>query len=307
MHIRIATRKSALALWQAEEVSRLLQQHHKNLSIELVKMTTTGDRLLQESLATQGGKGLFVKELERGLLENQADIAVHSMKDVPIELPENLHLPVILQREDPSDAFVSNQYENLDALPKQAILGTASARRACQIKASHPHLEIKLLRGNVNTRLAKLDAGDYDAIILAVAGLKRLGFAKRIRSALPIEYCLPAIGQGAIGIECREKDHAIEEIIQPLNDLDTHTCVLAERAVSQSLEGGCQLPIAGYAQLNKQADDELYLRALVGMPDGSQICKSEKRGKANHPIELGKQVAKELQAQGADKILASLV
>ncbi len=308
MHIRIATRKSALALWQAEEVSRLLQQQHKNLSVELVKMTTTGDRLLQESLATQGGKGLFVKELERGLLENTADIAVHSMKDVPIELPESLHLPVILQREDPSDAFVSNHHENLDALPKQAILGTASARRACQIKAAYPHLEIKLLRGNVNTRLAKLDSGEYDAIILAVAGLKRLGFAKRIRSALPIENCLPAIGQGAIGIECREQDTAIEELIQSLNDSDTHTCVLAERAVSQSLEGGCQLPIAGYAQLNNTTDkDNLFLRALVGMPDGSQICKSEKRGNANNPTELGQLVAAELQSQGADKILASLV
>ena len=308
MHIRIATRKSALALWQAEEVSRLLQQQHKDLSIELVKMTTTGDRLLQESLATQGGKGLFVKELERGLLEKTADIAVHSMKDVPIELPESLHLPVILQREDPSDAFVSNQYENLDALPKQAILGTASARRACQIKAAYPHLEIKLIRGNVNTRLAKLDAGEYDAIILAVAGLKRLGFSERIRSALATENCLPAIGQGAIGIECREQDATIEELIRPLNDKDTHTCVLAERAVSQSLEGGCQLPIAGYAQLNKQDDkDMLYLRALVGMPNGSQICKSEKHGDANNPIELGQQVAAELQSQGADKILASLV
>lgn len=307
MHIRIATRKSALALWQAEEVSRLLQQQHKNLSIELVKMTTTGDRLLQESLATQGGKGLFVKELERGLLEKQADIAVHSMKDVPVELPQNLHLPVILPREDPSDAFVSNHYENLDALPKQAVLGTASARRACQIKAAYPDLEIKLLRGNVNTRLAKLDAADYDAIILAVAGLKRLGFAERIRSALPTEYCLPAIGQGAIGIECREKDNAIEELILPLNDMESHTCVLAERAVSQSLEGGCQLPIAGYAQLDKQAErNNLYLRALVGMPDGSQICKSEKHGNADNPIELGQQVAAELQAQGADKILASL-
>lgn len=303
MHIRIATRKSALALWQAEEVSRLLREAHgDSLSIELIKMTTTGDQLLQESLATQGGKGLFVKELERGLLDKTADIAVHSMKDVPIELPASLHLPVILERANPCDAFVSNTYDDLDTLPDQAIVGTASSRRACQIMATYPHLEIKLLRGNVNTRLAKLDAGEYDAIILAVAGLQRLGFNDRIRSQLSTEVSLPAIGQGAIGIECRENDAEIEKLITPLNHTETNLCVTAERAISQSLEGGCQLPIAGFAQLS---DGELHLRSLVGMPDGSKLCRSEAQGPDNDPISIGQKVADELRKLGADKILAA--
>ncbi len=303
MKIRIATRKSALALWQANEVSRLLQEAHRNdISIELIKMTTTGDQLLEESLATQGGKGLFVKELERGLLENTADIAVHSMKDVPIELPPSLHLPVILERANPCDAFVSNTYDNLDTLPKNAVVGTSSSRRACQIKASHPHLEIKLLRGNVNTRLAKLDDGQYDAIILAVAGLQRLGFNQRIRSQLSTEVSLPAIGQGAIGIECRENDSAIEKLIETLNHETTKICVTAERAISQNLDGGCQLPIAGYAELN---DDALHLRSLVGMPDGSKICRSEANGTKSAPVALGQTVAADLRKQGASEILAA--
>lgn len=303
MHIRIATRKSALALWQAEEVSRLLREAHGNdLSIELIKMTTTGDQLLEESLATQGGKGLFVKELERGLLEKTADIAVHSMKDVPIELPPSLHLPVILERANPCDAFVSNTYDDLDALPDNGVVGTSSSRRACQIMAAYPHLEIKLLRGNVNTRLAKLDNGDYDAIILAVAGLQRLGFNDRIRSQLSTEASLPAIGQGAIGIECRENDAAIEALIAPLNHPDTHLCVTAERAITQSLEGGCQLPIAGFAQLK---GDELHLRSLVGMPDGSKLCRSEASGPRSGPLEIGQKVADDLRKLGAAEILAA--
>jgi hydroxymethylbilane synthase len=303
VHIRIATRKSALALWQADEVSRLLRQAHGDgVSIELVKMSTTGDQLLQESLATQGGKGLFVKELERGLLDHNADIAVHSMKDVPIELPSELHLPVILERANPCDAFVSNIYDDLDALPDKAVVGTSSARRACQIMASHPHLEIKLLRGNVNTRLAKLDDGQYDAIILAVAGLQRLGFNDRIRSQLSTEVSLPAIGQGAIGIECRKNDAQIENLITPLNHSETHLCVTAERAISQSLEGGCQLPIAGFAQLK---GDDLYLRSLVGMPDGSKICRSEAHGSHAEPIKIGQRVAADLRKLGADEILAA--
>jgi len=303
VHIRIATRKSALALWQAEEVSRLLRETHgDDLSIELIKMTTTGDQLLEESLTTQGGKGLFVKELERGLLENNADIAVHSMKDVPIELPPTLHLPVILERANPCDAFVSNTYDNLDTLPDKAVIGTSSSRRACQIMTAYPPLEIKLLRGNVNTRLAKLDDGQYDAIILAVAGLQRLGFNDRIRSQLSTEISLPAIGQGAIGIECRENDAEIEALIAPLNHVETNLCVTAERAISQSLEGGCQLPIAGFAQLNK---DELHLRSLVGMPDGSKLCRSEARGSQNDPIAIGQRVAADLRKLGADEILAA--
>jgi len=305
VHIRIATRKSALALWQAEEVSRLLHEAHGDtISIELIKMTTTGDQLLKESLATQGGKGLFVKELERGLLDGDADIAVHSMKDVPIELPDSLHLPVILERANPCDAFVSNTYDDLDALPDNAVVGTSSSRRACQIMAMYPHLEIKLLRGNVNTRLAKLDDGQYDAIILAVAGLQRLGFNDRIRSQLSTDVSLPAIGQGAIGIECRENDESIEKLISPLNDANTNICVTAERAISQSLEGGCQLPIAGFAQLN---NDELHLRSLVGMPDGTKICRSEALGKQTEAIAIGQRVAEDLRKQGAGEILSALL
>ena len=301
MELRIATRKSALALWQAEEVSRLLREvHGDSLTVKLIKMTTTGDQLLQESLATQGGKGLFVKELERGLIAHDADIAVHSMKDVPIELPDSLHLPVILKRANPCDAFVSNTYDELDTLPKNAIVGTSSSRRACQIMASYPQLEIKLLRGNVNTRLTKLDEGQYDAIILAVAGLQRLGFDKRIRTHLSTDISLPAIGQGAIGIECRKDDKEIEKLIAPLNHSETNTCVTAERAISQTLEGGCQLPIAAYAQLDS---DVIHLRSLVGMPDGSKICRSESSGPKTNPIELGREVAAELVSLGANEIL----
>ncbi len=303
MHVRIATRNSALALWQAEEVSRLLQQAHPGLSTELIKMTTTGDRLLQKSLATQGGKGLFIKELEHGLLKDQADIAVHSMKDVPVELPSELHLPVILERENPYDALVSNRYATLETLPENATIGTASLRRACQLKASFPGLKIKLLRGNVSTRLARLDAGDYDAILLAVAGLKRLGLEQRIRTCLTVKQMVPAIGQGAIGIECRRDDPRIEPLVRPLNHEDTQTCILAERAVSQALQGGCQLPIAGFAKLDHE---RLILYALVGDPEGGQICRSERTGHREDPVLLGQQVAADLRVQGADKILAGL-
>ncbi len=303
MHVRIATRSSALALWQAEEVSRLLRQEHSGLSTELVKMTTTGDRLLQKSLATQGGKGLFIKELENGLLEGLADIAVHSMKDVPVELPPELHLPVILKRENPYDALVSNRYASLEALPANAVIGTASLRRACQLKASFPGLKIKLLRGNVSTRLARLDAGDYDAILLAVAGLKRLGLEQRVRTCLTVKQMIPAIGQGAIGIECRKDDPQIESLIRPLNHEDTQICILAERAVSQALQGGCQLPIAGFAKLDHE---RLILCALVGDPEGGQLCRSDRTGHKEDPVLLGQQVAAELRAQGADEILTGL-
>ena len=303
MHIRIATRNSALALWQAREVSRQLCRTHPELSTELVRLTTTGDRLLQKSLATQGGKGLFVKELEHALLENRADIAVHSMKDVPVELPAGLHLPVMLRRENPCDALVSNHYNTLDALPEHAIVGTSSQRRACQLKAAAPGLEIRLLRGNVGTRLTRLDRGEYDAIILAVAGLKRLGFPERIQACLSAEEVLPAIGQGAIGIECRQEDLLTASLIQPLNHVDTQVCVLAERAVSQALGGGCQLPIAGLAEANHE---RLELRALVGQPDGSRICRSCSAGSKRDPVKLGQAVAEDLLVQGADRILAAL-
>lgn len=304
MRIKIATRSSALALRQAEEVSRLLRAVHDDLSIELVKMTTSGDRLLQESLASKGGKGLFVKELERGLLEHKADIAVHSMKDLPVELPASLHLPVMLAREHPGDALVSNYYDSLDSLPERAVVGTSSSRRACQIKAAYPHLHLQPLRGNVNTRLAKLDDEEYDAVVLAVAGLRRLGLTKRVRSCLTVEESLPAIGQGAIGIECRKHDDVIEPVIAPLNHAETHLCVTTERVVSQTLQGGCQLPIAAFAELH---DDCLRLRALVGCPDGSRICRSEMFGSRENPIQLGERVAMELHAQGADEILRALL
>jgi len=238
--LRIATRKSQLALWQANYVKSMLEHHHPELKIELVTMTTQGDKILDTPLAKVGGKGLFVKELETGMLEGAADIAVHSMKDVPVEFPEGLHLPVICQREDPRDAFVSNTFKSLEQLPQGATLGTSSLRRQSQIAALRPDLKIKDLRGNVNTRLQKLDDGEYDAIILAAAGLKRLDFEERITQFIDTDVCLPAIGQGAVGIECRTDDARINNLIAPLTDNKTLIRVLAERAMNQRLQGGCQ-------------------------------------------------------------------
>lgn len=301
--IKIATRKSPLAMWQAEEVTRLLKAAHPGLEVELVGMKTKGDKILDTPLAKVGGKGLFVKELEQGMLEGIADIAVHSMKDVPMEFPEGLGLPVILDRENPHDAFVSNQYVTPDELPEHARIGTSSLRRQCQLRELYPGFEILDLRGNVNTRLAKLDAGEYDAIILAAAGLKRLGFDDRIASELGSDRSLPAIGQGAIGIECREGDERILESIKPLNDPDTHTRVAAERAFNHRLNGGCQVPIAGYAELQ---GEEIWLRGLVGEPDGSKIIRGEIRGHRTDAEQLGVSLAEELLGRGADKILKGL-
>ena len=298
--IRIATRKSPLALWQAEHVAALLQSAHPGLRIELVKMTTRGDKLLDAPLAKVGGKGLFVKELEQGMLEGDADIAVHSMKDVPVEFPDGLHLAAILPREDPRDALVSSAYPNFEALPAHAKIGTSSLRRQCQIKAYLPDCEILHLRGNVNTRLAKLDAGEFDAIILAAAGLNRLGMEHRITQLLPPELSLPAIGQGAIGIESRSGDDQISRLLEPLHDLDTATRVLAERAMNQRLNGGCQVPIAGYAELH---GDHLRLRGLVGSPDGAHIVHGEISGPRSEAQALGVALAEDLLARGADKIL----
>ncbi|MDH5517010.1 MAG: hydroxymethylbilane synthase [Gammaproteobacteria bacterium] len=301
--IRIATRKSPLALWQANEVSRQLKQHHPELQIELVTMVTKGDKILDAPLAKVGGKGLFVKELEQGMLDGDADIAVHSMKDVPMDFPEGLYLSVIMQRENPHDAFVSNNYEGLEDLPANARIGTSSLRRQLQIKAIMPDAEMLDLRGNVNTRLAKLDNGEYDAIILASAGLIRLGFEDRIRHSLSPEQSLPAVGQGAVGIECRSGDSAIEQLIAPLNDADTAIRLRAERALNKGLNGGCQVPIAGYALLQ---DNEIYLRGLVGKPDGSQVVFDEISGPAEGAEELGSELAKRLLAAGAADILAEL-
>ena len=301
--VRIATRRSALALWQARHVAQRLQALHPGLQVELVGMTTQGDRILDSPLSRVGGKGLFVKELEQGLLDGRADIAVHSMKDVPAELPAGLYLPVILKREDPRDAFVSNRFSGLDELPPGARLGTSSLRRECMIRARYPTLRVLPLRGNVNTRLSKLDAGEYEAIVLASAGLVRLGMKERITTRLPIEDSLPAIGQGAIGIECRQDDDRVAELIEPLDDPVTHRCVTAERALNARLAGGCQVPLAGHAQWH---EGRIRLMGLLGMPDGSRVLTAHAEGDAEEPAQLGVNVAESLLAQGGGEILRSL-
>ncbi len=301
--IRIATRKSALALWQAEYVKAALERAHPGLRVSLVPMVSRGDKLLDAPLAKIGGKGLFVKELETALLENEADIAVHSMKDVPMDFPEGLGLYCICEREDPRDAFVSNTYDSLDALPPGSVVGTSSLRRQAQLLARRPDLNIHFLRGNVNTRLAKLDAGEYDAIILAAAGLIRLGFAERICSSISVEDSLPAGGQGAVGIECRSADSEIHALLAPLHHTATALRVSAERALNKHLNGGCQVPIACYALLE---GDQLWLRGLVGQPDGGLLLRAEARAAASAASELGVQVAEALLAQGADRILQAV-
>ncbi|MFV0547969.1 MAG: hydroxymethylbilane synthase [Limnobaculum xujianqingii] len=298
--IRIATRQSPLALWQAHYVRDRLLAFHPNLTVELVTMVTRGDIILDTPLAKVGGKGLFVKELEIAMLEGRADIAVHSMKDVPVAFPEGLGLVTICEREDPRDAFVSNHFNSLDDLPAGSIVGTSSLRRQCQLRARRPDLVITDLRGNVGTRLSKLDNGQYDAIILAAAGLKRLKLEQRIRNFMTPEESLPAVGQGAVGIECRLNDQTTRELLAPLNDVATETRVIAERAMNARLEGGCQVPIGSYAELE---GDELWLRALVGAPDGSKMIRGERRGPASDAEKMGVALAEELLSQGADEIL----
>lgn len=301
--IRIATRKSPLAMWQAEHVADALRRAHPGLEVEILGMSTQGDKILDTPLAKIGGKGLFVKELEQRMLEGDADIAVHSMKDVPVELPDGLHLSVILEREDPRDAFVSNEHADLAALPEGARVGTSSLRRQCQLADRRPDLQIVPLRGNVNTRLRKLDDGDYQAIILASAGLIRLGFAERIRGYLSTDDSLPAIGQGAIGIECRADDARVNALLRPLHHAHTASCVRAERAMNQRLEGGCQVPIGGHATLD---DGGLHLRGLVGTVDGSEIVRGEIRGPEDQAEQLGRALAEELLEHGAAQILREL-
>lgn len=301
--IRIATRKSALALWQAEYVKSALEQAHPGLRVSLVPMVSRGDKLLDAPLAKIGGKGLFVKELETALLENEADIAVHSMKDVPMDFPEGLGLFCICEREDPRDAFVSNRFDSFDALPAGSIVGTSSLRRQAQLLARRPDLRIRFLRGNVNTRLAKLDAGEYDAIILAAAGLIRLGFEDRIRSSISVDDSLPAGGQGAVGIECRTADAEVHALLAPLHHRDTAVRVNAERALNKRLNGGCQVPIACYAVLE---GDQLWLRGLVGQPDGGQLLRAESRAPADEAEHLGVRVAEDLLGQGAETILKAV-
>lgn len=301
--LRIATRKSALALWQAEFVKTALQQAHPGLSVELLPMSTQGDRILDTPLAKIGGKGLFIKELEVAMQEGRADIAVHSMKDVPVEFPQGFGLHAICEREDPRDAFVSNAYDRFDSLPQGAVVGTSSLRRQCQLRALRPDLQIRDLRGNVNTRLAKLDQGDYDAIILAAAGLIRLGLRERIRAYIDPEQSLPAVGQGAVGIECRNDDHELIALLAPLNHRPTAIRVSAERAMNQRLQGGCQVPIGSYAEL---LGDELWLRGLVGAVDGSKVIRGDVRGKAEDAEALGVQLADRLLESGAKPLLDAL-
>lgn len=330
--LSIATRQSPLALWQAEHIRDRLLEMYPQMTVNLLKIVTKGDKILDTPLAKIGGKGLFVKELEQALYSKQADIAVHSLKDVPMELPEGLTLGVYCKRAAPTDAFVSNTYDSIDELPQGAVVGTSSLRRQCQIKAYRPDLQIKTLRGNVGTRLGKLDAGEYDAIILATSGLQRIELDERIRGELDIDACLPAVGQGALAIECREGDDDVLKLLAPLNDDKARIRLIAERALNRHLEGGCQVPIAAYAvlQLTDDAatDDDstdndngnndngnvLWLRGRVGQADGSELLKAEKRATLNGTQEereeqanqLGIAVAEMLLADGAGDILSAI-
>ena len=300
--LRIATRKSPLALWQAEYVKANLLKHHPHLIIELVTFTTQGDKILDVPLAKIGGKGLFVKELESAMLAGEADLAVHSMKDVPMEYPEGLAITTICEREDPTDAFVSNNFATFDDLPQGAIVGTSSLRRQCQLRALRPDLVIRDLRGNVGTRLGRLDNNEYDTIILASAGLKRLGLETRLRQQLT--QLLPAVGQGAVGIETRINDTELHRLLAPLHHPQTAVCVQAERAMNRRLQGGCQVPIAGYATIDNQI---LTLNALVGSIDGQQIIHQQGKTQDLLAVEaLGEQVATGLLNQGAAAILAEV-
>lgn len=303
--LRIATRKSQLAMWQAEHVRERLMTTHPELEVELVAISTKGDKIIDTPLAKIGGKGLFVKELEEAMLDGRADIAVHSMKDVPMSFPEGLGLSVILDGSDPTDAFVSNHYRDVDDLPEGAKVGTASLRRGLQLREARPDLEILNLRGNVQTRLGKLDDGEFDAIILATSGLKRLGLEDRITRALPPEVSLPACGQGALGIECRLHDPEMIGLLTPLDDADTATRVRAERAMNTRLEGGCQVPIGGHAILDRD-NETLWLRGLVGNPEGTEVLRAEGRGSMHEPEALGIRIADELLDQGAGDILADV-
>ena len=320
--LNIATRKSPLAMWQAEHIKSRLESLYPELEVNLVTMVTQGDKILDTPLAKIGGKGLFVKELEQALYDGRADIAVHSLKDVPMQLPEGLILGTYCKRETPTDAFVSNTYDKLEDLPEGAIVGTASLRRQCQIKAFRPDLQIKSLRGNVQTRLSKLDAGEYDAIILATSGLKRVELSERIKQEIDIDISLPAVGQGALAIECRSDDEAVLELLKPLNDGQARIRLKAERALNRRLEGGCQVPIAAYAVIEKDSElsdqqtfqKTLWLRGRVGSEDGTTLLKAEKRielsgdqaAREAQAEQLGIEVADELLSLGADSILAAI-
>jgi len=298
--LRIATRKSPLALWQAKYVAGQLSLHHPELQVELVAVTTTGDRMLGAPLASIGGKGLFMKELEVSLLEGRTDIAVHSMKDVVVRLPEEFTISSICEREDPLDAFVSNEYAALGQLPDGTRIGTCSLRRQSQIRNRYPALEVLNLRGNVNSRLRKLDAGEFDAIILAAAGLKRLGMDNRIRHTIQPDVSVPAVGQGAVGIECRQNDSRVNDLLKPLDHSASRCCVEAERAMNEKLDGGCQVPIGAYAQI---VDGQLKLQGLVGSIDGKTVVRTKVEGAVDEPTALGRQAADKLIDLGARDIL----
>jgi hydroxymethylbilane synthase len=296
----IATRRSRLALWQAQHIATLLERFHAGLGVELLPLSTRGDELIDRRLDEAGGKGLFVKELETAMAQGRADLAVHSMKDVPADLPEGFALAAITGREDPRDVFVSSSYKTLGEMPKAATVGTSSLRRSAQITERHPHLQVRLLRGNVDTRLAKLDRGEYDAIVLAAAGLARLGLEARITARLEADEMLPAPGQGALGIECLAGRAEVGALLAPLADSATTICVRAERAVSRALGGSCALPLAAYAEIVK---NQLRLRALVASADGRRVLRCELKGSAADPQGLGARAADELRRQGADAIL----
>ena len=301
--LKIATRKSPLALWQAEHVKAELERLYPELSVELVPMSTKGDEILDRSLAAIGGKGLFLKELERAMLAGEADLAVHSMKDVPGELPSGLHIAAVLTREDPRDAIVSNDVQSLEDMPEGSVLGTSSLRRQAQMLNLRPDLDIQPARGNVGTRLQRLDEGNFKAIMLAYAGLKRLGLADRARQVLDTEVCLPAVGQGIVGIECRKDDRELNELLGRLNDPVSDICLGAERAFASALEASCHAPVAAHAVLQ---GDELYLRGLVATTDGGTVLKGKIRGKADDARKLGLALAEELIGKGAGKILRDL-
>ena len=302
--LRIATRKSPLALWQSEHVAAALRAAHSDLDVVLVPMSTRGDEVLDRSLAAIGGKGLFLKELELAMLRGEADCAVHSLKDVPMELEPGFALPAILQRADHADAFVSNHYDNIDALPHGAVVGTSSLRRQAQLRALRPDLQLRDLRGNVNTRLAKLDAGEYDAIVLACAGLQRLGFDARIRSRMDAPQWLPAPAQGAIAIECREDDAETRTLCTTLDHAATRTCVEAERAMNRALHGSCHVPVAAFARLE---GERLHLHGLVGSAADGRAIRAQGEGRGDAPECLGLEVAQSLQRQGASELIAESV
>lgn len=300
----IATRESRLALWQAEHVQAKLRALYPSTTVELLKMTTRGDQILDRTLSKVGGKGLFVKELETALLDGRADLAVHSLKDVPVDLKHPFELACVMEREDPRDAFVSNQYTSLADLPEGAVVGTSSLRREAQIRERYPHLVVQPLRGNLDTRLRKLDEGQYSAIILAAAGLKRLGLAERIKSTIEVSDSLPAAGQGALGIEILAERQDMHQLLQALNDTPTHTCITAERAVSLALGGSCQVPLAAYATLD---GEQLQIDALVATPDGKQVLRAKTQGPVSQAQQLGTEVAEQLKQAGGSAIIAQFL